>query len=58
METLIKYYDNLSEIIDTYDFNEKDESILIDILELLIHLILIEVRKSVWLFVWLFQLTM
>lgn len=46
METLIKYYDNLSEIIDTYDFEKKDEDIMLDILDLINFLIIQEVRKS------------
>ena len=45
METLIKYYDNLSEIIDTYDFEKKDEDNLLDILDLINFLIIENVRK-------------
>lgn len=45
MKTLIKYYDNLSEIIDTYNFEKKDEDIMLEILDLIIFLIIKEARK-------------
>lgn len=45
METLIKYYDNLSEIIDTYDFEKKDEDIMLEILDLINFLIIEKVRN-------------
>lgn len=46
MNTLIKYYDNLTEIIDKYDFEKIDEDIMLDILELIFFLIIQEVRKA------------
>ena len=45
MKTLIKHYDNIVAIIEKYDLDPDDEEVLIDILDLLIFLILKEVRK-------------
>ena len=45
METLIKHYDNLVNIIDNHDFEKKDEDVMLDILDLINYLIIQEVRK-------------